>query len=96
MSGEVIRMKIRVGEGALLEVRGRAAWALDQLIKAGDQGCTPIEQPGPRWSDYVFKLRRKGIVVQTIDEKHGGPYAGEHARYRLASEVDVISAEMKP
>src|SRR5665811_1625975 len=32
---------------------GRDAWALDQLIRAGKRGCTPIDNPAPRWSHYV-------------------------------------------
>lgn len=73
-----------------LTLKGRTAWALDNLIRAGDRGCTPIEHPGPRWSDYVFKLRRAGLSVETIDEKHAGAYSGTHARYVLRSPVRVL------
>ena len=38
--------------------RGHDAWALLQLYRAGDAGCTPITHPGPRWSAYVLKLRK--------------------------------------
>ena len=71
-------------------VTGRVAWTLDQLIKAGEGGCTPFDNPAPRWSDYVFKLRRDGFNVETRDEAHGGPYSGTHARYVLVSPVRVI------
>jgi hypothetical protein len=37
---------------------GRDAWALSSLILAGADGCTPIDNPGPRWSGYIFKLKR--------------------------------------
>jgi hypothetical protein len=74
-------------------LRGREAWALDQLIIAGDGGCTPITHPGPRWSDYVFKLRKRGLSIETIDEKHGGPFSGLHARYVLHSPVSVIAVQ---
>ena len=70
-------------------VQGRVLWALRHLIAAGEAGCTPIDTPGPRWSDYVFKLRRAGISVETITETHGGPYAGHHARYVLRSKVTL-------
>lgn len=77
-------------------VKGRVAWALRHLITAGETGCTPIDTPGPRWSDYVFKLRRAGISVETITETHGGPYAGHHARYVLRSKVSLReSAELR-
>lgn len=70
--------------------KGRDAWALSNLIAAGERGCTPIEHPGPRWSHYVFKLRRGGVGVVTHDEKHSGAYAGTHARYVLSAPVTVI------
>ncbi|MFC1459592.1 hypothetical protein ACETIH_23415 [Microvirga arabica] len=68
---------------------GRFAWALFCLIEAGERGCTPIEQPAPRWSNYVFRLRRQGVAIETITEPHAGPYAGTHARYVLRSTVEV-------
>ena len=70
-------------------VQGRVLWAFRHLLAAGEAGCTPIDTPGPRWSDYVFKLRRAGISVETITEMHGGPYAGHHARYVLRSKVTL-------
>lgn len=68
-------------------VKGRARWALEALIDAGDRGCTPIDTPGPRWSHYVWLLRGDGIEIETIHEKHGGPFSGTHARYVLRSDV---------
>lgn len=88
----VVSIKVRHGE-RVLAVSGRAAWALSQLIDAGETGCTPIDNPGPRWSDYVFKLKKRGLVIETVDEKHGGPFAGLHARYVLKSPVTVIERE---
>ena len=38
---------------------GRDAWALGELITAGAAGCTPIDNPGPRWSGYVYKLEAR-------------------------------------
>jgi hypothetical protein len=67
---------------------GRDAWALGQLIAAGETGCTPIDNPGPRWSGYVHKLKRiYGLNIESITEMHGGDYAGKHARYVLRSKV---------
>ncbi|WIM10060.1 hypothetical protein [Enhydrobacter sp.] len=79
------------GEGLprSIELVGRDAWALGALIHAGPVGCTPITTPGPRWSGYVHKLRhRYGLNIVTIDEEHGGPYAGTHARYVLKTRVE--------
>lgn len=72
---------------------GRMAWTLGQLIEAGPTGCTPITHPAPRWSDYVFKLRREGVSIETIHEPHGGVYAGHHARYVLRSPVQIIETQ---
>jgi hypothetical protein len=74
--------------------RGRDAWALSELVKAGPRGCTPIDHPGPRWSGYVHALRREyGLRIETITEPHGPPYAGHHARYVLRSVVRIVAAE---
>ena len=50
-----------------------------ELYRAGDAGCTPITHSGPRWSAYVLKLRKRGLQIETIPERHGGPFAGHHA-----------------
>jgi hypothetical protein len=68
-------------------VSGRDRWALERLIAAGERGCTPIDEPAPRWSGYVFNLRQMGVAIETIHERHGGPFAGTHARYVLRSRV---------
>jgi hypothetical protein len=87
-----LSLKIQIGgpEGRVITVCGRVAWALDQLLQAGDRGATPITHPAPRWSHYVFRLRREGVDVETIDESHGGAFAGSHARYVLRSPVKVL------
>ncbi len=73
--------------------RGRDAWALAELINAGAAGVTPIDRPAPRWSHSVWKLKRAGIVVETIHERHGGAFSGTHARYVLRSAVQVIEVQ---
>lgn len=77
-------------DGGVHEVVGRDAWALLNLLRAGERGCTPITTPGPRWSHYVYKLRKAGFIIETIDENHGGPFAGTHARYVLRSQVTIL------
>ena len=90
MSGK-LRISIRIlPDGRPQEVVGRDAWALLNLLRAGEAGCTPIDTPGPRWSHYIWKLRRAGIVIETIEEAHGGAFAGHHARYILRSEVELV------
>ena len=93
-----LSIKVRVtGRGEAeerdLPFEGRDAWALTQLLAAGNSGCTPIDNPAPRWSHYIFKLRRGGIDVETIHEAHGGPFAGHHARYVLRSRIQVLELQ---
>ena len=77
-------------DGKPMTVVGRDAWALRNLVKAGEAGCTPIDHPGPRWSHYVFKLRGFGFLIETVNENHGGQFAGTHARYVLRSKVEIL------
>ena len=71
------------GEELTVAVLGRDRWALEQLISAGPKGCTPIDNPAPRWSGYVHRLRQLGVPIETLIEAHSGPFAGHHARYVL-------------
>ena len=75
------------GETFTIYAKGREAWALDRLRWAGPKGCTPIEQPAPRWSAYVFCLRGRGVPIETIYEPHGGEFSGHHGRYVLRADV---------
>lgn len=76
----------------LIEPVGRDAWMLDRLLEAGGAGCTSLENPAPRTSHYIFKLRTKfGLNIETITEPHDGPYAGHHARYVLRTRVARLS-----
>ncbi|MBI6629739.1 hypothetical protein JAO82_07555 [Pontibaca sp. S1109L] len=71
------------GDPFRIVVAGRDRWALEQLRRAGARGCTPIHNPAPRWSAYVFNLRGMGVEIETITEPHGGDFPGHHARYVL-------------
>lgn len=79
-------------DGRTLTTIGRDAWALMELHRAGDKGCTPIDNPGPRWSAYVFKLRQLGLAIDTVNEPHDGPFPGTHARYVLRTPVRICAA----
>ena len=68
-------------------VSGRMRWALERLVKAGATGCTALETPALRWAAYVHFLRRRHIEIETVEEPHGGPFPGTHARYILRSGV---------
>jgi hypothetical protein len=93
----VTRISYRIGTaGPVRFVRGRNAWTLDRLLAAGERGVTPIEQPAPRWSQYVAILRGQGLSIETIEERHGGPFRGWHGRYVLRSPVQVVEREVTP
>ena len=71
---------------------GRNAWALGELISAGTLGITALDYPGARIAAYVHMLRSEyGLLIETVDQKHDGPFAGTHAKYILKS--DVIAAK---
>jgi len=80
-----------VNPGTDTEHRGRDAWALKELVQAGDKGLTTLECPAPRWSHYILKLRRAGIPIETIEERHGGEFAGTHGRYRLTAAIQIFN-----
>lgn len=80
-------IKLNSGERFNITVSGRDRWALEQLIEAGTKGCTPINNPAPRWSGYVHNLRKYGVPIETVTEAHEGPFSGTHARYLLRAYV---------
>lgn len=77
------------GQTRSISLLGREAWALLELVEAGAAGCTPIDNPAPRWSHYVWLLRGDGFKIETVDEPHAGPFAGSHARYVLHDDVTL-------
>ncbi len=91
----ITSLTVLLPSGDMLTLPGRAAWALGRLLEAGEAGCTPIDQPAPRWSHYVFKLRKAGLVISTDRESHSGPYPGNHGRYRLETPVTIVSEDAK-
>jgi hypothetical protein len=78
------------GHSSVLTINGRDEWALQQLMNAGAKGCTPKDNPAPRWSGYVFNLRQMGLDIETVHERHGGEFPGMHARYVLHSFIEVV------
>jgi len=92
-NGKLPQLIIQLENSDVLGYSGRIAWALRALIAAGERGCTPIDTPGPRWSAYVHELRGDGIDIETIHERHAGPYPGRHARYVLRSQLTIQRRE---
>ncbi len=89
-----IEAKIETGETPIaLHLKGRLAWTLLELVKAGDSGITPLHNPAPRVSHYVMCLRRKGVAIETDMQPHGGAFPGEHGVYRLRCAVTIEQVE---
>ncbi|CAN7369124.1 winged helix domain-containing protein [Aminobacter ciceronei] len=72
-------------------VPGRAGWALNELHKAGQRGCSAADFPaGLRLAHFVYLLRHEHrLVIETEHETHGGPFPGSHARYRLHTPISI-------
>jgi hypothetical protein len=91
MPKDVVELLVqRLDTGEMLRVKGREAWTLSCLLEAGQSGVIPLERPAPRWSAYVHSLRKRGLVIDTIDEPHAGPYSGTHGRYVLRTTLKVL------
>lgn len=96
---EVTRVIARIGTGdaaRTIDVRGRIAWCLNELVESAPRGGFTSLEAGPalRVSDYVFKLRKRGVPVTTKEERHGGTYKGTHARYSIPDgTVEVVKVE---
>jgi hypothetical protein len=88
MSSTTIR--IRLPDGSQQCFAGREAWTLRRLVDAGPKGVTTIDHPAPRWSHYIYRLRKAGLGISTDYETHSGDFPGNHGRYRLEIAVTVI------
>ena len=97
MIGRFIITARTLPNGMDFTVTGRDAWALLELVKAGRRGCTPIDNPAPRWSAYVFNLKtEQGLTIETKHEAHRGDFPGTHARYVLLDEVEIVARSDEP
>jgi hypothetical protein len=93
MSNDVVELFLqRLDTGETLRLKGREAWTLACLMEMRERGVIPLERPAPRWSAYVHSLRKRGLVIDTIDEHHAGPYPGAHGRYVLRTQLSVLKA----
>jgi hypothetical protein len=85
------KFRIKMPDGSLQTFAGREAWTLRHLVNAGPKGLTTIDHPAPRWSHYVYKLRKAGLAISTDYEPHRGDFPGTHGRYRLETGVEVVA-----
>jgi hypothetical protein len=89
-----IKAKIETSDAPItLHLKGRLAWTMLELVKAGDKGITPLHNPAPRVSHYVMTLRRKGVAIDADIQAHDGAFPGEHGIYRLKSTVTIKQVE---
>lgn len=89
-------LRVRFPGGGTATFKGREAWALRVLMEKGARGVTVAElPPGVRWSHYIMKLRRAGVSIAMDREDHGGPFAGQHGRYRLTAPVVALDLNEK-
>lgn len=87
------RVLARIADGPTISVNGREALTLLALIERGRKGVTSVDFPGGpayRLGAYVFDLRGFGVGIKTETESHG---IGHHARYSLATDVEIISID---
>jgi hypothetical protein len=84
------------GAEQIHRLTGRVEDTLLKLLEAGHDGMTTLENPAPRVSDYVFKLRKRGFVIETLAEPHSGAFPGHHGRYILRSRVERLSPDPGP
>jgi hypothetical protein len=83
-------LRVQLPDGKQQTFAGREAWALRHLINAGATGITTIDHPAPRFSHYLYRLRKAGLVITTDYEPHKGDFPGTHGRYKLETPVTVI------
>ena len=83
---------------AVGQAKGRVGQTLYALVEAGARGVTALEMQSWafRLADYVHDLRHEHLggfdAIQTIYEPHEG---GEHARYLLIVEVEIIEITLE-
>ena len=88
-----IRSRFRiVGTDRIYEVEGQEARTFTALHDAGDAGITALEVStwALRLAHYVMKLKKRGLTIEMVREKHAGPVPGWHGRYILRSGVQIL------
>jgi hypothetical protein len=90
-----IRSSFRIaGENRVCQVEGQEARTLAALYDAGPAGITALEMStwALRLAHYVMKLKKQGLSIEMLREKHAGPVPGWHGRYVLRSQIEILEA----
>lgn len=88
-----IRSRFKIlGADRICEVEGQEARTLAALHDAGATGITALEVStwALRLAHYVMKLKKLGLSIDMVREKHSGPVPGWHGRYILRSQVSIL------
>ena len=92
-SGPVVGLTVKRQDQSTLELKGRLAFTLNEMIEAGASGITAISYPGVRVSHSILLLRKAGFSIETVEERHGGAFTGRHGRYVLRTPLTIVSAK---
>ena len=87
---EWIDLRNELAEETKHQIEGAYALTLRMLARIDARLMTPIDHPGPRWSGYVHKVRKLGLQIEAMTERHGGPFAGHHARHIPRSRICIL------
>ncbi|PID35457.1 MAG: hypothetical protein CR958_00100 [Rhodobacterales bacterium] len=74
-----------------IHLKGRERWAMRRLIEAGATGCSTHNSPAPRLSAYIHRLRKSGVEIATVHERHTGAFPGCYGRYILRDDVQELA-----
>jgi hypothetical protein len=77
-----------------LQLKGRLPWTLMELVKAGDVGIIPLNNPRPRVPFRTVTLRSKGLAIDSTMQPHGGAFPNEYGVYFLNSSVTIELVEI--
>jgi Helix-turn-helix domain len=90
------RIRIRaIGPAGRFSVTGQTARALQALVAADKGGVTALEVStwALRLGAYVFELRKLGLSIETIREKHN-ELGDWHGRYILQTPVQILEGAL--
>lgn len=90
------KLTITTTSGHLCEVNvvGHARWTREEPMCAGANGCTPIERPFSRPSDYDHRICPFGVHVETFGDPNSGRSAATHTSSVPRADLTLFSENM--
>jgi hypothetical protein len=92
------RTQFRItGIDRLYSVEGQESRTLQALVAAGSAGITALEVStwALRLAHHVWKLKKLGVTIDTVREKHAGPAPGVHGRYILRNSIEIVDQDRR-